>query len=68
MRKPVAMAVMLLVLATYVIVLASFSGTISSWPRWVQLPFYIVAGVAWVLPLKPVLDWMNRAPDDDQEP
>ncbi len=68
MRKPIAMAVMLLVLAAYVIALASFSGTINSWPRWVQLPFYVVAGVAWVLPLKPVLDWMNRAPEEDQDP
>jgi hypothetical protein len=67
MRKPVAMLIMIVFLAAYVIALASFSGTINSWPRWVQLPFYLVAGIAWAFPLKPVMDWMNRAPAKDQD-
>ncbi len=26
----------------------------------IQLLFYLVAGIAWALPLRPVLIWMNR--------
>jgi len=30
---------------------------------WVQLIFYVVAGFAWVLPVLPLIAWMQR-PDD----
>lgn len=36
---------------------ASLAGTVSRWPALVQALFYIVAGIIWVLPLKPVLRW-----------
>lgn len=28
--------------------------------RWLQLVFFIVAGVAWGIPLVPLIWWMNR--------
>jgi hypothetical protein len=28
--------------------------------RWVQLAFFVVAGVAWGLPLVPLISWMNK--------
>lgn len=61
------MLIMIVVLFVYAVALVSFSSTINSWPRWVQLPFYIIAGVAWVFPLKPVIDWMNAEPVKDSE-
>ncbi len=29
-------------------------------PWWGQLAFYVVAGVIWIAPLKPLFAWMNR--------
>ncbi len=28
--------------------------------RWLQLGFYIVAGLGWVLPAMPIVSWMSR--------
>ena len=69
MRKVIAMLSVLVFIGVYVVALVSFSSTITGWPRWGQLAFYLVAGVAWVLPLKPIMSWMSRAepsvPDND---
>jgi len=29
-------------------------------PNWAELAFYAIAGVIWILPLKPLFAWMNR--------
>lgn len=66
-RKPVAMLLMLAYLFVYVIGVASLSGPVGTLPAWVQLPFYIAAGVLWILPLKPLFAWMNaiEPPEED---
>lgn len=66
-RKPIAMLLMLVLIAVYVVIIASLSGPVSQLPDWVQLPFYILAGVLWIVPLKPLFAWMNAVepPEDD---
>ncbi len=32
----------------------------------VQLVFYIIAGTIWAFPLKPLIMWMNKQPEDNQ--
>ncbi len=58
-RKPIAMIVLIVWLGAYIVGVASFSGQLADAPRLVQLVFYIIAGVAWVLPLRPLFRWMN---------
>ncbi len=36
------------------VLVASLSGTIGRWPVLVQALFYLVAGIIWILPMKPV--------------
>lgn len=62
MRKALAMLATLGVMAAYALGVVSLSGIVNDWPRAAQLGFYVVAGIAWVFPLKPVMDWMKRAP------
>ena len=52
-------AILLLIVAISVIVLI-FANQIIAWPIWAQTIFYVVAGLAWLLPLKPLLVWMNK--------
>lgn len=33
-------------------------------PQWVQMAAYVVLGLAWILPLMPLIRWMER-PDPD---
>lgn len=66
-RKPIAMLMMLAYLVLYVVAIGSLSGPVGTLPVWVQMPFYILAGVLWILPLKPLFAWMNAVepPEED---
>ena len=43
----------------WVILIASLSGSVGGWPILAQALFYLVAGIAWIVPLKPVLRWIE---------
>ena len=50
-------------IVVFVIVYAVLAVTISGWlPQrwWAELPYYLVVGVAWGLPVIPLISWMNR--------
>ena len=51
-------AILLLIMLVAVLVL-SLSGLVSRWPVALQAAFYLVIGVAWIAPLKPLLRWME---------
>lgn len=40
-------------------IVASFSETIGTWPILLQAVFYLIVGIVWIAPLKPVLTWME---------
>lgn len=58
-RKPVGALGIMAFIAVWVVIVTSFSGVIGDWPIVVQTVVYIIAGVAWIAPLKPVLQWME---------
>ena len=47
---------LIVIWASFVAALAPFVG---EWPVLVQAPFYLVMGTVWVLPLKPLLRWIE---------
>lgn len=61
-RKPAGMFIILALLTAWCVGVASLSGWVGQWPWWGQLPFYVIAGVAWlwVLPLRRLLLWMDQ--------
>jgi predicted membrane channel-forming protein YqfA (hemolysin III family) len=58
-RKPAGMLAILAMIALWCGVIATFSAEIGRWPGWLQLLFYVVTGVIWIAPLKPLLRWME---------
>jgi len=58
-RKPAGMFLILAVIAVWAILIASFSETIGGWPGIVQAIVYIVAGIVWIFPMRPLLVWME---------
>jgi len=58
-RKPVGIFGILAWIILWVVLVASLSGSVGAWPVLVQALFYLVAGVAWILPLKPLLQWIE---------
>jgi hypothetical protein len=58
-RKPVGILGLLAYLALYALLVAAFADSLAAMPQLVQALFYLVAGIAWVLPLRPLFLWMN---------
>ena len=49
----------LLLIAGWAVLVASAAPLIGGAPRWVHVVYYLVAGIVWILPLKPLLRWME---------
>lgn len=58
-RKPAGIFAILLLIAGWAVLIASLSASIARWPALVQALFYLVAGLAWIVPLKPLLRWIE---------
>ena len=58
-RKPAGIFAILALIAVWAMLVASLSATVGEWPILIQAIFYLVAGIAWILPLKPLLRWME---------
>ena len=53
------MFVILTLIAVWTGIVASVSPWVGTWPVLVQAVFYLAAGIVWILPLKPLLRWME---------
>ncbi len=58
-RKPAGMLGLVLGLTIYAVLVASAAPLIADWPALAQAPIYLVLGIIWILPLKPLLQWME---------
>ena len=58
-RKPVGIFAILALIAIWAATIASLSTEVGRWPVLVQAIFYLLAGIAWILQLKPLLRWME---------
>jgi hypothetical protein len=58
-RKPVGMLAILVLIAIWCVAVASLSGIVGGWHWAAQLAFYVVTGIVWIAPLKPLLRWME---------
>lgn len=58
-RKPAGMFLILALIAGWTAIVVSLSPWVGTWPVLVQAVFYLVAGILWIAPLKPLLRWME---------
>ena len=58
-RKPAGIFAILALITVWAALVVSFSSRIGGWPVLAQGLFYLIAGIAWILPLKPLLRWME---------
>jgi hypothetical protein len=56
-RRPAGIAAILLLILVWAVLVATFAGQIGRLPILVQALFYIIVGIAWIAPLKPLLRW-----------
>lgn len=67
-RRPAAIAAILLLILVWAALIATFAGKIGRLPILVQALFYLIVGIAWIAPLRPLLRWSQtgrwrRGPD-----
>ena len=58
-RKPAGIALILLLIAIWAALVVAASPWIEQLPALAQAPVYLVLGIVWIAPLKPLLRWME---------
>ena len=58
-RKLVGIAAILAIIAVWAAFVAALAPFVGRWPVLAQGPYYLVMGLVWILPLKPLLRWME---------
>lgn len=59
-RTLLGLFAILMLILVWALVIAALANFIAPWPIWAQSLFYLVAGLVWLLPLRPLLVWMNK--------
>jgi hypothetical protein len=57
LRKLAGIALILLLIVVWATFVASLAPFVGRWPVLAQAPFYLAAGIIWIVPLKPVIRW-----------
>jgi len=58
-RKPFGIFLIITIIVVWAVIVASWAGPIGRLPALIQIPIYLAAGIVWILPLKPLLIWME---------
>ena len=58
-RKLAGIALILLLIAVWAAFVASMARIVGTWPILIQTPFYLVMGIIWIIPLKPLVRWIQ---------
>jgi hypothetical protein len=58
-RKPAGAMLILLIIFCWALLVLTLADYVVAWPTPLQFLFFLVAGTVWILPLKPLLRWME---------
>ena len=58
-RQPFGIFLILLLIAVWAVIVASVAPLLDGLPRWLHIVYYLVAGIVWIFPLRPLLRWME---------
>lgn len=58
-RKPAGIGLILLLILVWAVIVVSVAELLTGLPWPVHALYYTVAGIVWILPLKPLLRWME---------
>jgi hypothetical protein len=58
-RKLAGIALILLLIVLWAAFVASLAQTVGQWPILVQAAYYLVMGIVWIIPLKPLVRWIQ---------
>jgi predicted membrane channel-forming protein YqfA (hemolysin III family) len=58
-RAGAGIALILALIVVWAALVASLAPFVGRWPVLVQAAFYLVMGIVWIIPLKPLVRWMQ---------
>jgi hypothetical protein len=58
-RKLAGAALIVALIAILAAFVASMAQIVGRWPILAQTTFYLVMGIAWIIPLKPLITWIE---------
>jgi len=58
-RKPAGIGLILLLILVWAVIVASVAELLDGMPWPVIAIYYVAAGIIWILPLRPLLQWME---------
>jgi Protein of unknown function (DUF2842) len=59
LRPLAGIAAILLLIVFWAALVASLAHLVGRWPILVQFAFYLVMGIIWIIPLKPLVRWVG---------
>lgn len=63
-RRGWSLVILLIGLPLYIVMVVSLMNAIQRLPIWLEVPAYVVLGVAWILPFKAVFRGIGQADPD----
>ena len=58
-RSLVGIGLILLLIAVWAVFVASLAQLVGTWPIPVQALYYLIMGIVWIIPLKPLVRWVQ---------
>ena len=58
-RKLIGIGLILLLIVVWAAFVASMARIVGAWPIILQTGFYLIMGIAWIIPLKPLVRWIQ---------
>lgn len=58
-RKLAGTGLILLLIVVWATFVASLAPVVGHWPILIQAAFYLIMGIVWIIPLKPLVRWMQ---------
>lgn len=65
-RKRLSLLALLVGMPAYVVLAVTVMNWLPRLPIWAEVPVYLVLGLAWIIPLKPLFKGIGQ-PDPDQK-
>lgn len=58
-RKLAGIGLILLLIVVWATFVATLAPVVGRWPILIQAGFYLIMGTVWIIPLKPLVRWMQ---------
>jgi len=58
-RTLIGIAGIVLLIIVWAAFVASLAPVVGQWPVLIQAPYYLIMGIGWIIPLKPLVRWIQ---------